>query len=150
MNTTPLAPSEQLRAAAARLRETAENATPGPWQVGNGEVIGLGIEQTGRGSFSYTAQLVQVLDDATRDEENYGGHDLGSTEADAAWIALASPMLAEPLAALFDHYAAKYERLSETFGHPVTKPSDRLAEGKPELHIDFALAVAHVILGGTA
>ncbi|WP_031166029.1 hypothetical protein [Streptosporangium roseum] len=143
-----MTPAEELRAAATHLREAAANATPGPWEVGNGEVIGLGIEQTGRGSFSYTAQLVQVLDDATRDEENYGGHDLGSTAADAAWIALASPALAEPLAALFDHYAAKYERLGETFGHPVTKPGERLAEGKPQLHVDFALTIARVILGG--
>ncbi|MGV9779732.1 hypothetical protein [Streptosporangium sp. NPDC003464] len=130
-----LTPAEELRAAAVRLREAAANATPGPWGVGNGEVIGLGIEQTGPGSFAYTAQLARVLDDNEREEDNYGGHDLGSTEADAAWIAAMHPDLAEPLAAWLDE-AARHADMNE---HRAPRHRRDLT---------WALAVARVILGG--
>lgn len=71
----------------AGIRERERKATKGPWTVGNGEVIGLGIEQTSRGSFTYEAQLARVLDLFEREEENVGDRHLGSREADAQFIA---------------------------------------------------------------
>ncbi|MEV7008251.1 hypothetical protein [Streptosporangium sp. NPDC051022] len=130
-------PVEEIRAAATRLREVAADATPGPWQVGNGTVIGLGIEQTSRGSFSYTAQLAEVFDGTTRDEENYGGHDLGSPEGDAAWIALAHPGLAEPLAGWLEEVADDAEKHARG---GCGNSADEIACGWP-------LAVARLING---
>lgn len=71
----------------AEIRQRAEKATKGPWTVGNDEVIGLGIEQTSRGSFTYEAQLARVLDLFDREDENVGRRHLGSQEADAQFIA---------------------------------------------------------------
>ncbi|GII84562.1 hypothetical protein Ssi03_25520 [Sphaerisporangium siamense] len=128
-----MTPAEELRAAAARLRERAEQATPGPWSVGNDDVIGLGIEQTGRGSFTYDAQIARVLEDYERDEENYGNRELGTTEGDARWMALVHPGLAEPLAAWLESW-----------------DDVNVSEHGP--HLDdwrHALAVARVINGTT-
>ncbi|MEV4179900.1 hypothetical protein AB0J28_00455 [Streptosporangium canum] len=139
-----MTPTEELRTAAAKLREAAKSTTPGPWATADCELYPRWI-------LSETATEPESPHYAADVAKSYSDDDgLSISDADWAWMAFASPALAEPLAALFDHYAAKYERLSETFGHPVTKPSDRLAEDKPQLHIDFALAVARAILGGTA
>lgn len=97
--------AETLRTAATRMREAAADTTPGNWQVGNGDTIGLDIEQTSRSSFAYGAQIAQVLDDLDRESDNEGGHELGSPEADAEWIALADPRMAGPLPDLLEAVA---------------------------------------------
>lgn len=112
--------AEEIRAASTNLRTFAAHATLGMWSVGNGEVIGLDIKQTGRGSFTYGAQLARVIDDEDRDEENAGGHNLGSAEDDARWIALASPLLAEPWAAVLDEAAQRFDdevKMVDAEGH---------------------------------
>lgn len=77
-----LTPSETLRAAAARLRELANAATPGPWRTAalrdDDPAYGMDVEPS-----------VAVGNDSS------GACDL----ADATWIATMSPSVAEPLAA---------------------------------------------------
>ncbi|WP_329520537.1 hypothetical protein [Spirillospora sp. NBC_01491] len=76
-----MTPVDELRAAATRLRETAAKATPGPWKTkGFGEFGWLVVDANPAGRFSVET------------EDNEHGR------ADAVWIALASPVLAEPLA----------------------------------------------------
>lgn len=80
--------ADLLRAAAARLRDTAAKATPGPWAASEHVEHGFRV--------------------ATADEAGWvawtGAYDDEPDESrgDAAWIALASPLLAEPLAAWLD------------------------------------------------
>lgn len=114
----PEGPAERLRLAADRLERTAVAATPGPW----------------------------VSERATWAHENVRGHVAApklvsetregvahATEADADWIALASPALAPPLVAWLRSMAIPWhEYLGEV---PNT----------PRAH---ALALADVILGG--
>lgn len=88
-----MSPAEELRAAAATLRQTAAKAQAGPW----------GVESTGRtwAVLSYsTSGFVADL----------GRKDVPDTLLDGEWIALANPALAEPLAAWLDR-AADHECL---------------------------------------
>jgi hypothetical protein len=109
-------PAEELRAAATKLRETASKATPGPWRVGGGTSIGVGIEPHSRGSFAYDAIVAEATseEDRENDVETAFGWDrvveVGTPAADAEWIALASPALAEPLADLLDSIAAEWDK----------------------------------------
>lgn len=95
----PTTPAEELRAAARLLRETASKATPGPWhdfstdEDGAWPVMVIGAA----GPADDRGQDVLIVHE-TVDEE------IVATE-DAAWIALASPALAEPLAAVLDDHA---------------------------------------------
>ena len=77
-----MSPAATLRDAAKVLRDTASNATPGPWKTkGVGDFGWLVVDADPAGRFSVET------------EDNEHGR------ADAAWIALAHPGLAEPLAA---------------------------------------------------
>lgn len=135
---------DTLRAVALRMREMGEGATQGKWQVGNGDTIGLDIEQTSRSSFAYGAQIAQVLDELDRESDNEGGHELGSPEADADWIAFVDPRLAGPLPDLLDAVADLIDAHPQ-LDHPHVdgQPCDDLACRIAHL----ALAVAHT-LGG--
>ncbi|WP_188187991.1 hypothetical protein [Nonomuraea sp. SYSU D8015] len=135
---TKLEPCQELRQAATTLRETAANATRGPWR----RVADADPDFITRYSPNHIANWEGDYLDSVA---NAG--DGEQANRDASWICLVSPLLAEPLAALLDHFAAKYERLHEIFGAPISGPDDRLAKGEPELHVDFALAVARVING---
>ncbi|TYB50253.1 hypothetical protein FXF51_56865 [Nonomuraea sp. PA05] len=128
--------ASELRPAAARLREAARKATPGPWTAEHPSWAGENAVL----STALNGHAVAVCGEETKGADH-------PASADAAWIALASPLLAEPLAALLEHFAAKYERLTEVFGDPPSGPAHRLAAGKPELSVDFALAVARIING---
>ena len=91
--------AETLRAAATRLRELAEAATPGPWQT---------FEQHGR---DYTDEGWSQIGGV----KNPRGHDVALTydigfdndyhEADAAYIAAMSPTVALALADWLDETA---------------------------------------------
>jgi hypothetical protein len=77
---------EELRAAAAKLREVAGKATDGPWHPD--------ADELGRGW-----DLRSATD---------GHMAFGLTKADAAWIALVHPGLAEPLAEWLEKTATEY------------------------------------------
>ncbi len=74
--------SDQLKRAASLLRQIGEQSTPGPWHV----------EQTNLSNWIVDAVGVSVAD-CGLDEDV-----LPEVHADATWIALASPAIAEPLA----------------------------------------------------
>jgi hypothetical protein len=88
-------PAEELRAAATKLRETAEKATPGPWGAPEHD-SSVVAWRVGPGGFDDDFDYVidQTLDRAE----------------DADWIALAHPGLAEPLAEWLEMEAHMAER----------------------------------------
>lgn len=82
-------PSARLREAAALLREAAAQATVGPWALGKKQTVIAPVP--GR---NWGLKVASDVDDV-----------------DARWIALASPAIAEPLAALLDEAARGAEQL---------------------------------------
>jgi hypothetical protein len=129
-----MTPAEELRAAATKLRETASKATPGPWEIRDGNKV----------SSNVVSREDMVIDgggwtDGTK-AVVYGA----ALTADAVWIALASPALAEPLAAWLEGITARHN-LSPDF-------DDRdeciwCAEPWPCPDLRDALAVARAING---
>lgn len=116
-----LTPAEELRAAAARLREHAKSASTWPWTsapswAGENAVLNAG------------GHPVAVCG------EEIPGSDYPAS-ADAAWIALAHPGLAEPLARLLDDAV---DRLGYFAG--LGEKALSLAE--------YELAAARALLGG--
>lgn len=81
--------AERLRAAAALLRERAEAATPGPWEAGENEPLGIMPPDFG-------IWMPEV------------GHDgaLVEKESDATFIAMMNPTVALAVADWLDCYAA--------------------------------------------
>lgn len=133
-----------LRAAANKLREMAKGTTSGPWLIIDTDTWPRLMISTGQSEEGDPYRAAEVAK-SSRDGDDDG---LDVSDADWAWMAFASPALAEPLAMLFDHFAAKYEHLAKLFPDGGNGPAERLAEGGPWLHVDFALAVARVINGG--
>ena len=115
-----MSPAEELRAAATLLRETASKATPGPWTVHTIAGIGRTVNDP-EGSLSIPVGTSWVSAD------------------DGAWIALMSPAVAEPLAAVLDDQAATYEVWLSRENHDVA-----------ERIVLRALVLARSILGRTA
>lgn len=90
-DTTTTTPAEELRTAADKFRTTAYAALSGPWQsLDDGDRL-VAVNDTGRA-------WANVLEEPV-------GH-----AGTAAWIALANPALAEPLAALLEDIADEAER----------------------------------------
>lgn len=84
-----MTPVEELRAAAARIREVAQAASPGPW--------GVHVAETGiRGSAPY-AWLVRLDGQGAIAERVYGG-----TAEDLTHTALWNPVVAAAVADLLD------------------------------------------------
>ena len=111
---TDRTPAEEMRAAAKLLRETGTVTTPGPWTTGHVPGVGWCVSNP-------------TLSMCVAAEQGWLG------EGDAAWIALAHPGLAEPLAQWL-------ENTSLTLGRP----------GHREWHgtEKAALAAARIINGG--
>lgn len=88
------------------IRERAENATPGPWGVGNMTEIALDAEQIAPGHFSYTVKLASVVEDEDRqDDVSYLNsvtqpRAVASAEDDALFIAHARQDVDDLLAEL--------------------------------------------------
>lgn len=143
------APAEQLRAAAAKIRETAAKATPGPWVDMSTEEDSIyprwimGPPTVPDDPWSFT-EPIKVTGDLV-------DHEIVSRE-DTAWIALMSPALAEPLAAWL-------EKTAETVRH---HEPDTQYDGLPNWqwctgcdteeceglqNITAALTVARAVLG---
>lgn len=107
--------AELLRRAAAKLRETAAKATPGPWMTSR--IAGIGS--------------------ALHDSELHIHIPVGTTDvsaADGAWIALASPIIAEPLATYLENEATTADELTAI----------GLGPGEP---YRLALTLARAVLG---
>lgn len=98
-------PADLLRRAATRLRESALAATPGPWGVGNDEVIVRGLEVTGPGSYTCIGSVARVEDESDRDlwsENNPEQYVEVDPIDDANFIALVHPPVALALADWLD------------------------------------------------
>ena len=85
--------ASELRAAAGKLGALAGLATPGPWERG------------GIGDYGWTVRDVSPSGTFAIETE-----DSAQGQADAAWIALMSPELAEPLGDLLRSIAAVHEQ----------------------------------------
>ena len=123
-----MTPAEELVAAAAKLRETATAATPGPWEDVSTDDTGawprwiLGAPNAD----GYGQDVLVVHEEVAEDYSVIAREDL-------AWIALASPALAEPLAAWLESWD----------GLEFTEQGALLDDLK------YALKIARVITGGT-
>ncbi|MEU6781457.1 hypothetical protein ABZ912_19815 [Nonomuraea angiospora] len=106
--------ADELRTAAATLREAAKEATRGPW-VKHGT---LGDRQNDGHAWTITRPYCDkgapdgcepdcIANVLTTGAE--GCEEDNLREADAAWICLANPLLAEPLATALEHAAKEYE-----------------------------------------
>lgn len=97
-----MTPAEEFRDAARIVREYAGKAGRGPWSVpGIGD---FGWSVTGPGSWAEPGTFTGV---ETADSEQ--------GKADAEWIALANPEIAEPLAVVFDSAAVDAEQIGYDF-----------------------------------
>lgn len=129
---------EELLTAARRLREVSAAATPGPWEDCSDPdggawpryVIGSPAPGSDRGE--------EVL----RVHESIADHQV-VTRDDTAWIALAHPGLAGPLAALLEGIAGRHIPIEESGGQWCAEDSRRL----PCPDVTAALAVARAING---
>lgn len=123
-------PAETLRAAATLIRDTASNATPGPWED-TPDALWIGGQVWG----------YRILKDG-----NFPVGDGGAP--DPAWIALMHPKVAEPLAAWLEHAARDLEAAefaaAKWADAEQLKPSDYIDEPDSAAR---ALAVARQILG---
>lgn len=116
--------SDQLKRAAAKLRETAAKATPGPWQF----VPDLYGD---RGAITSASPAAEGWDTLIIDVPN------DSEQPAAEWIALVSPALAEPLAVVLEEAARRYEWFVESGAKPE--------HAAPTM--EYELAVARALLG---
>ena len=132
----PDTPADVLRTAAARVRETARSATRGPWAAEESREHGFRVGTSdGQEWVAWTG--------AYDDEPD-------PSRADAAWIALMHPGLAEPLAAWLE--AADLHEPVICEKHEGCKPlgCQRCAEEDwPCADARRAVAVARIILGTT-
>ena len=119
-----MSPSETLRAAATKLRETASKATPGPWQIGPefGDMV-TSPEPNWNGNPTVIASDLA---------DGHPGFDWNNV----AWVALMSPAVAEPLAAWLETCA---NDLADA-RHYIDEPNS----------CEHALAIARSILGRTS
>ncbi|GAA4221461.1 hypothetical protein FHR32_005097 [Streptosporangium album] len=92
----------ELRTAAAKLREMAKPATPGPWFTADCELYPRWVlsATATEGESGYAAYVAKSYSD---------DDGLDVSDADWQWMAFASPALAEPLAAWLE-LTADYPR----------------------------------------
>jgi histidyl-tRNA synthetase len=72
------------------IEARTNKATPGPWGIGNGTTIGLGIENMGGGAYSYDVELAEICPDFDRAFDLRGRDEeikVASAEDDAEFIA---------------------------------------------------------------
>lgn len=137
MTTTPeRTPATELCAAAAKLRAVAEIATGGPWEIRPGNNVSSNIAASAVEGGGW-----MVIDGGGWSEEVDGKLKAvvygAALNADAAWITLMHPGMAEPLAKWLEDAARGYEGFAEDHGHDVA-----------ERVVWHALAVARVVNGG--
>ncbi|WDZ87220.1 hypothetical protein [Micromonospora cathayae] len=116
------------------IRYRLNEATPGPWGVGNGTHIVRGLEVTGRGSFTCIQSVAEVDDDDRCD----WGHDEAvetDPEADARFIAAARQDIPALLAEV-DRLRAELEQISSDLWHQAD--THRLPEPPEDDQADVA------------
>lgn len=132
-------PAEELRTAAAKLRQTAANATPGPWEDVSTDDTGAWPRWIlGAPNADGYGQDVLVVH-----EEVAEAYSVVARE-DLAWIALVNPGLAEPLAAWLDACANDIGSIT-----PLAGDLDLFVFCDEPSSVKRAVAVARAINGGT-
>lgn len=104
-----MTPGEELHAAATKLRETAKGATPGRWWAGDPigrEFGGMDFPIASDHLLSSPPYVAYV--DVSPEAMGVRSQ-VEDAKADATWIALVHPGLAEPLALLLEDQASMYE-----------------------------------------
>lgn len=125
--------ADELRQAAATLRETARGVTPGPWDRA-ADVLDRDTPYGDNHVGFWRGEYLMSVAEAGAGEQ---------ADRDAAWICLASPVLAEPLAAWLEHTATvvvSFELPDHADHEPCADPLCYTAHP--------ALAVARVLNGG--
>ena len=145
--------ADLLRQAAETLRRAARNATPGPWRWGDPDVGGGALEQyrstlehltapTPFPAIRRTQAVSEPVLPGLRDPLEVFEDALQPTHprvpANARWITLVSPLIAEPLATLLHSLAQHLE---------VTIQAGGSADDEP---YRSAVAVAKIIVGAQA
>ncbi|MFB4275800.1 hypothetical protein ACBJ59_10945 [Nonomuraea sp. MTCD27] len=126
---TTTTPADELRKAAAALREMARNTSRGPWLIGDCELYPRWILSEGeRDEHGYNDDVARI----SEDESDM----FRVSDANWQWMAFAHPGIAEPLAAWLTFEATIYEQI----------PEDKQGACTPE----HALAIAHAINGDGA
>lgn len=121
-----VSPAAELRAAAALLREIAGAATPGPWE-------GV-VDDHGGGEINASVWADSIGYYITEKISSGPLH-----LADAHWIGLMSPVVAEPIAAWLDYEAGCLDEWMHV-GRPYGSASYRDTDGRAQA-IAFARAV---------
>lgn len=138
---------EELKAAAARLRQVAAGATSGRWVCGDLE------EQTDAGmqvAISTDAALIAEISLSAADAA--WRYMRNGAVSDGQWIAHASPLLAEPLASWLESaawVAGEHPQDPDYAGLPDTRFCTECYDEETTCvaFIDGALAVARVLNG---
>lgn len=138
----------------AEIRDRYDLATPGNWGVGNGTEIALDVEQTSRGSFTFTGKIASVEDDGDRLDEieeaaHYGRRlTLADAEHDAAFIAHAHEDVPRLLKAVEDvlAVAGKIDEFAEAL--PETRETKAALVGLRGVSGDIRAAVAEALGSG--
>ena len=157
MGDTETTISEELRTAAGALRATAAKATRGPWTThpttgqsgGDTQTWTVGLPFCNGGAPD-PCEPGCAGDVVTTGREGCEEDFLG--EGDAAWIALASPTLAEPLASWLESaawVAGEHPQDPDYEGLPDTRFCTECYDEETTCvaFIDGALAVARVLNG---
>jgi hypothetical protein len=132
---TTTTPVEELRAAAAKLREMAKPASRGPWFVADCELYPRWILSEGyQDERTYAPDVARICSDEA--------DEFVISDADWQWMAFAHPGLAEPLAAWLENVTQAYPAL-------LAAISEGRQEAPERSELGHALAVARVINGGT-
>ncbi|MEV0382855.1 hypothetical protein [Nonomuraea sp. NPDC050643] len=132
MTTTPTTVADELRTAAAKLRETARGASRGPWLVGDCELYPRWMLSEGeRDERGYNADVARICEDEA--------DTFTVTDANWQWMGFAHPGLAEPLAAWLEEIARQYD------APPCDDPTGVCSGCERREDFNDALTVAQVI-----
>jgi hypothetical protein len=127
-----MTPADELRHVAKLLREVAEGATPGPWKhmcLGSEGCLVLRdsgtIRERGRGRVA-----------------RFGQKDWKADHADAQYVAIMHPGVAESLALLLDERAHEYDEMASG---PYGAAGAAFVAGAGGGDLDPALAIARAL-----
>lgn len=128
--------ADEIRQAAAKVRETAKRATPGPWAA---SPVWSPRSSVTSAVYSLAEDAGTVASEVVASGLAKAKHGGITNPHNALWIALMSPALAEPLAAWLEGCAGEADAMAH--------PTDWGICDEPG-SVQSALAVARLINGG--